>query len=75
MVHVMLFHAAETYHIQKNSKWGRTCGAHEIIYEVPLDVSNSEFDKNKENWYVAFFNSMHETKNYIVLLLTLKHVL
>jgi hypothetical protein len=49
MVHVMLFHAEETYHIHKNSKWGRTCGAYETVYEVPLDTSNSEFDKSNEN--------------------------
>jgi len=32
-----------------NSEWGRTCDAQEIIYEVPLDASNSKFDKSKEN--------------------------
>jgi hypothetical protein len=77
MVHVMLSRAEETYYIHKNSKCSRTRGAHKIIYAVPLDASNSEFDKSKENLYIAFFsfNSKHERKNYIVLLLTLKHIL
>jgi hypothetical protein len=75
MVHVMLFHAEETYHIHKNSKWGRTCGEHEISVTGRIEFGVSQQQPQLTKKSLCSFNSMHERKNYTVLLITLKHIL